>query len=399
MATANELPEWALNIVRGTTQARAPEEEAAVRQLLDGLFTELPFTLNGLKVLAKRYLQRDDATGRITETPEQMFLRVARALAAVERDYGRTEEYVEKCERDFFGIMANFQFTPAGRTLANAGTCRPVVANCVVLHIEDSMESIFGTLRDAALLQKAGCGLGFPLHLMRPAGAPTVSSQSTSSGPISFLFAYNAAFGVIKQQNRHGANMAVMSVEHPDILEFIRCKRVEGSIRNFNISVGMTDRFMNAVQADKNEPWKCTFGGVEYDPREIERDENYCVKSITPRPMTARQLFDAIVDCAWDNGEPGVVFLDTANNVNPVPGLGRLEATNPCAGKNGACSCSLMCCLLTATAHRAIPARRRRVQPGQHQPGVVCEPVDTSGRLRGARGSGGDCDAHAGQRD
>jgi len=333
MAAVIELPEWARAIVSECAAKRTADEEAAVRVLLDGLYTDLPFDINGLRVVSKRYLQRDAATGRVIETPEQMFLRVARALAEIERDYGAPAAFVDKCERSFFSVMARFQFTPAGRTLANAGTPRAIVANCVVLHIEDDMESIFGTLRDAALLQKAGCGLGFPLHLMRPADAPTVSSQGTASGPVSFLHVYNAAFGVIKQQGRHGANMAVMSVEHPDILEFISCKRVEGAIKNFNISVGITDRFMRAVEAGGDVLWKCTFGGVEYDPREIARDANYCVASVTPRPMTAKQLFDVIVHHAWNNGEPGVVFLDTANNVNPVPGLGRLETTNPCGGR------------------------------------------------------------------
>lgn len=341
-ATVCELPEWAQKIVNEVGLPRTPEDEAAVRALLDGLYTQLPFTFNGLCVVAKRYLQRD-AAGKIVETPDQMFYRVARALAGVERQYKKSEAEVDAYERAFFEVMARFQFTPAGRTLANAGTERPIVANCVVLHIEDTMDSIFDTLHDAALLQAAGCGLGFPLHLMRPAGAPTKRSQGSSSGPISFLHVYNTAFGVIKQQNRHGANMAVMSVEHPDILEFIRCKRVEGSIRNFNISVGISDRFMEAAHAETPTPWKCTFDGVEYDPREIVRDANFGIVSITPRPMTAQELFAEIVEYAWLNGEPGVVFLDTANRTNPVPALGRLEATNPCGGKNRFFSvCSLI---------------------------------------------------------
>jgi len=338
------LPEWAQEIVHEVTPKRTDEERAAVREVLGGLYTDLPFTINALKVVVRRYLARDE-TGKVTETPEEMFFRVACALAAVEYDYGADDATVEKHTRDFFGVMARFQFTPAGRTLTNAGTNMKVVANCVVLHIEDDMHSIFQTLHDAAMLQKAGCGIGFPLHLMRPAGARTVTSQSESSGPISFLYVYNAAFGVIKQQNRHGANMAVMSVEHPDILEFIQCKWVEGAIKNFNISVGITDRFMRQATSDDpsvyNAPWKCTFNGVEYDPREIKRDANYMVTSITPTPMSARELFLRIVDCAWRNGEPGVVFLDTANAVNPVPGLGRLETTNPC----GMCldECSMSC--------------------------------------------------------
>lgn len=328
-----EFPEWARAIVDDVKIARSQAEEDAIRSLLGGQMTYLPFSLNALQVVAKRYLRRD-STGVVIETPEEMFYRVAYALAEVERRYGADDAKVEAHTRDFFEVMARFQFTPAGRTLANAGTPQLLVANCVVLHIEDNMESIFGTLKDAALLQKAGCGIGFPLHLMRPAGATTVSSQGVSSGPISFLQVYNTGFGVIKQQNRHGANMAVMNIEHPDILEFIRCKTVEGNIKNFNISIGMTDKFMEQAFSDDPEvrdaPWKCSFNGTECDAREIVRDNNYGILSITPRQMTARQLFDEFIECAWNNGEPGVVFLDTANATNPVPGRGRLEATNPC---------------------------------------------------------------------
>ncbi len=331
MASAKpvRLPGWAAEIVASQAIVRTEEEQRVIREHLGGLYTDLPFTPNSLKMLAKRYLRRDD-TGKVIETPEQMFYRVAVALAEVERSYGASVENIDKHTRDFFGLMARFQFTPAGRTLANAGTDQKVVANCVVLHIEDNMDGIFQTLKDAALLQKAGCGVGFPLHLMRPAGARTVASQGESSGPISFLHVYNAAFGVIKQQNRHGANMAIMSVEHPDILEFIQCKRREGAIKNFNISVGITDRFMKQALENRGDLWKCVFDGVEYDPREITRDENFTVLSITPTPMTASQLLDVLVDGGWYNGEPGVVFLDTVNALNPVPGLGRLEASNPC---------------------------------------------------------------------
>jgi ribonucleotide reductase alpha subunit len=327
------LPEWAQAIVREQALARSAEEEAAVRDALGGLYTELPFSVNSLKMMAKRYLRQDDA-GMPLETPEEMFYRVAVALAGVELEYGASAEAVERYAREFFSVMARFQFTPAGRTLANAGAGTKVVANCVVLHIQDSMESIMQTLKDAALLQKAGCGIGFPLHLMRPTGAKTHTSQGSSSGPISFLNAYNAMFGIIKQQNRHGANMAIMSIEHPDILEFMQCKRVEGSLKNFNISVGITDRFMRQATHDDpavhDAPWKCVFDGVEYDPREIERDANHMCTKITPTPMSARALFARLVDSAWRNGEPGVVFLDTVNASNPVPGLGRIEASNPC---------------------------------------------------------------------
>lgn len=265
------------------------------------------------------------------ETFDDVLHRVARAVANVERDtYGATEETARALETQFYELMASRKFLPGGRTLANAGTEHPVVANCVVLNIGDSMESIFGTLRDAALLQKVGCGTGFPLHLMRPAGKPTRESHGIASGPVSFLHIYDTAFGVIKQQNRHGANMAVMRVDHPDILEFLHCKRVEGRLRNFNVSVGITDAFMTAVLGGDTDPWMCEFGGERMLPRRITRDDNWVATKIEPVEMTARALFDEIVECAWSNGEPGVVFLDTVNKCNPVPALGRIEASNPC---------------------------------------------------------------------
>jgi ribonucleoside-diphosphate reductase alpha chain len=335
MAAANvvlSLPVWAVAIVDdiAASFARSPEESFEIATILGpNVTTRLPFAPNALKVVAKRYL-RTDVDGIPIESPEQMFYRVAHALAAVERNYDHDDEFVDACECAFFECMARFEFAPAGRTLTNAGALTDVVANCIVLHIDDSMDGIFTTLREAALLQKAGSGLGFPFHQLRPAGTRTVKSGGESSGPVSFLHVYNAAFGVIKQQNRHGANMGVMSVEHPDILEFIHCKEIEGDIKNFNISVGFTDRFMTAVVEKSPLPWKCMFGGKEYDPRRIVRDKNYTIVSITPCVMTAAEIFEEIIRCAWKNGEPGCLFLDTVNKVNPLPGLGRIEASNPC---------------------------------------------------------------------
>jgi len=307
------------------------KEEEQKRKLLNGRKTYLPFTLNALVVLSKRYL-RHDKDGKVIETPEEMFRRVA-DLAYVDLDYGFSEKYCDDLEKDFYGILSSFKFVPAGRTLANAGTSNKLVANCIVLHIEDSMDDIFSTLKEAALLQQAGSGLGFPLHLLRPVGEKVKGySGQKSSGPISFLYIYNESFGVIKQKGRNGANMAVMSVEHPDILEFIGSKRVEGSLRNFNISVGLTNRFMEQVKSNSSEYWKCRFGGKLYDPRIVKRDPyDKSVISIEPVKMTARELFmNYIVKSAWNNGEPGCVFLDTVNKKNPLPGLGKIECCNPC---------------------------------------------------------------------
>lgn len=297
-----------------------PEEEERINK---------SFSDNALKMMKKRYLLRDEE-GTILENPAQMLHRVAHSLADVEKMYGKSPYQIEQIERDFFYIMANKEFTPAGRTITNAGAPTPVVANCIVLPIKDSMEGIFQTLKDAAQLQKAGSGLGFSFTHLRPAGAIVKKSQGMASGPISFLQVYNQAFGVIKQQGRHGANMAILRVDHPDILDFIHCKKVEGDIRNFNISVGMTDEFMDAVINRPNEPWICKFDGEPMKPRRITRDSHGLITKIEEIDITAKEMMEEVTYGAWRNGEPGVVFLDVVNKTNPLPELGEIDACNPC---------------------------------------------------------------------
>lgn len=299
------------------------------REILGGLHTSLPFTPNALTVIANRYLGRDPQ-GAITETPEKMFRRVANALAQVEAEYGKKNEGQKKHADEFYAIMASFKFTPAGRTLTNAGAPTPLVPNCIVLHVEDSMDGIFTTLKEAALLQQAGSGLGFPFHMLRPAGTRAKRSRGVASGPISFLQVYDMAFGVIKQQGRHGANMAVMRVDHPDIIDFIHAKKREGDIKNFNISLGITDEFMREALRGAKKPWLCEFNGVKMKPRVVERDSYNNILSVTEVTATARELLHELAAMAWMNGEPGVVFLDEVNRTNPLPGLGRIEACNPC---------------------------------------------------------------------
>jgi ribonucleoside-diphosphate reductase alpha chain len=301
----------------------------AQKQILNGRTTKLPFTLNALQVVAKRYLQQDDK-GNVLETPEEMYMRVAATLAKVEERYGKSGEEVDEWKERFYEVLSNFEFTPAGRTITNAGANTPVVANCIVLHFKDSMDDIFETLKEAALLQQQGSGLGFAFHLLRPAGLRAKRTQGRSSGPVSFLGVYNTAFGIIQQQNRHGANMAVMRVDHPDILDFIHCKEKEGSIVNFNISVGLTDAFMQAVDSNDPNPWMCEWNGVKMYPRRIKRNSRGIVEEIIEEKMTAREMFDEIISGAWNNGEPGCVFLDEVNRTNPVPRLGRIETCNPC---------------------------------------------------------------------
>lgn len=286
------------------------------------------FSANALKMMKKRYLQMLP-TGE-QETPVQMLHRVAHSLADVELEYGASTEQRDQTEKEFFEVLASHEYTPAGRTLTNAGAPTPVVANCIVLPIHDSMDSIFKTLKDAALLQKAGSGLGFAFSHLRPAGSNVLTSQGMASGPVSFLHVYNEAFGVIKQQGRHGANMAVLNIEHPDILDFIHCKRVEGMIRNFNISVGITDRFMKQVLERPNDFWMGDFKGERMKPRRISRDKSGVILEIKDEDITAVQLFDEIVHSAWFNGEPGVVFLDTVNRDNPMIKLQEIDACNPC---------------------------------------------------------------------
>lgn len=289
------------------------------------------FSENALRMMKKRYLvKREDGTA---ETPAEMIHRIAHAVAGADKAYALPADKIRHWEKEFFDIVANKEFTPAGRTITNAGAPSPVVANCIVLPIEDSMEGIFKTLKDAALLQKAGSGLGFSFGRLRPAGTYVKQSQGMASGPVSFLQVYNQAFGVIKQQGRHGANMAILPVDHPDILDFVHCKRVEGDIRNFNISVGMTDEFMKAVSERPNEQWYCRFQGEKMKPRRITRDRFGVVVSIEELDMTAKALYNEIVQNAWHNGEPGVIFLDAFNRGNTMPKT-PIEATNPC-GEQG----------------------------------------------------------------
>lgn len=299
------------------------------KEILNGRVTKLPFSLNALRVVAKRYLQLDD-DGRPVETPEDMFWRVAASLSEVERSYGKSGEEIQEWTEKFYEVLSRFEFTPAGRTITNAGASTPVVANCIVLHFQDSMEGIFQTLKEATLLQQQGSGLGFPFHLLRPSGTNAKRTQGRASGPVSFLQVYNTAFGIIQQQNRHGANMAIMRVDHPDILDFFHCKEQEGSLVNFNISIGLTDEFMTAVERNDQEPWMCRWNGVKMYPRRVRRNARGVVEEIIEEKITARQLFDEVISAAWNNGEPGAVFLDEVNRSNPVPGLGRIEACNPC---------------------------------------------------------------------
>lgn len=286
------------------------------------------FSENALRMMKKRYLAADE-NGK-QENPSDMFHRVAHALSEVEKNYGHNERFAEKVEKDFWEILSQKEYTPAGRTLTNAGGPTPLIANCIVLPVLDSMESIFQTLKDSALLQQAGSGLGFDFSHLRPAMWPTKKSRGVSSGPVEFLRIYDTAFGIIKQQGRHGANMAMMEVTHPDILDFIGSKKVEGEIRNFNISIKVTDAFMKKLVESPDEQWFCEWKGEKMKPHKVLRAPNRAVIGVEEINITVKEIFDELVEHAWLNGEPGIVFIDEVNRTNPLPGLGPIDCSNPC---------------------------------------------------------------------
>lgn len=289
---------------------------------------------NARQVLIRRYVRRGP-DGKPVETVEEMFWRVAYHVAAVETKWAGD---VLSRAKDFFGLLTRKEFFPNSPTFTGAGTPLGQLAACFVLPIADDMgrhpAGIFQTLRDAALIQQTGGGNGFSFSRLRPQKTLVKSSAGQATGPVGFLRVYDKAFGEIAQGGtRRGANMAVLRVDHPDIEEFITCKTDEGAITNFNISVGITDAFMRAVEND--EMWDLRFPDVS-DPRyhefhgTLEQAEAAGIPIKVYKTVRARDLFNKIVTQAHHNGEPGVLFLDTANRSNPVPHLYPLEATNPC---------------------------------------------------------------------
>ncbi len=288
-------------------RAKRSEERRAER--LIGVTDDLGFTPNQLKVLQSRYLLKDE-DGKVIETPSELFRRVAKNLAIVEK-----KEKRKQVEADFYEVMSKLEFLPAGRTLNNAGTPQSQLANCFVLPVEDSMEGIFDSVKYMALVHQRGGGTGFNFSKLRPKGdVVTKSSGGFATGPVSFMKVFDIATRQVMQGGKkRGANMGILNVDHPDILEFITAKSERGEIENFNISVGVTDAFMKAVETDSEWALK--------NPRTGE----------VVQTMRARSLMGQLTAMAWRTGDPGLIFLDPINRNNPLLSkYGRIDATNPC---------------------------------------------------------------------
>lgn len=295
----------------GTGKKRVPENNIHEMDSPPPGLPKPKLSENAIKVLERRYLKKD-INGKIAETPEQMFWRVAMTMAKSEKKFDSQLDEKELAS-NFYRMMADLDFVPNSPTLMNAGRALGQLSACFVLPVDDSMDAIFEAVKHAALVHKSGGGTGFSFSRLRPKASMVLSTAGTASGPVSFMTVFNAATETIKQGGtRRGANMGILRVDHPDIREFINCKRDNVSITNFNISVAITDKFMNALN-----------NGGKY---ELVLPHDGKVAGLED----AREIFDMIATNAWHNGDPGVVFIDEINRRNPTPHIGEIESTNPC---------------------------------------------------------------------
>lgn len=288
-------------------------EMRRTKELL-GVNDDLKLPVNVIKVLASRYLKKDD-NGKVTETPRELFHRVSKAIADADKLYGKTDADVETLANNFYEMMVNFEFMPNSPTLMNAGIPLGQLSACFVLPVGDSLEEIFDAVKYQAIIHKSGGGTGFSFSRLRPRGDRVKGTFGVSSGPISFMKVFDAATSEIKQGGkRRGANMGILRIDHPDILEFIMMKEREGVLANFNISCAITDKFMDAVRTNS-----------DYELINPRNDQ------VTGK-LNARAVWNLIVTMAWKTGDPGIVFIDRINKTasNPVPSVGPVESTNPC---------------------------------------------------------------------
>ncbi len=271
----------------------------------------LVLTGNAENVLERRYLKKDNK-GKVVETPKDMFKRVARHVAKAENKY-QDDADAKKMENVFYNIMTELKFLPNSPTLMNAGRELGQLAACFVLPVEDSLDGIFDSLKNAAIIHKSGGGTGFSFSKLRPKDSRVGTTGGVASGPVSFMKIFNTATEQVKQGGtRRGANMSILRVDHPDILDFIYCKKNHNELNNFNISVGVTDAFMEAVKNRSNYDL--------IDPRDNTKAGE----------LNAAEVYQSMVKQAWENGDPGIIFLDRINRDNPTPALGAIESTNPC---------------------------------------------------------------------